>query len=126
MIAQADAPASAVVLAWPTGSTETRGADAVDDRREFRLEVSFDAGTTWATQASSRRWPRPPRAVGHPPTAVNGSLSGDMQVRIMCRDIDTADFTLFANGVITRRSSTPHNRPPTHQRFTPSAGVFST
>lgn len=105
-IAQASAPASAVVLAWLTGSAgSTEATPSGSESGEFRLEVSFNGGGTWATMGDSgiittvassggagRRIPL--SATGR----ATGAVTGDVQVRVMCRDVTTAGDLIFADG----------------------------
>jgi hypothetical protein len=107
VIAQADAPAAAVVIAWLTGTIRPGpGSPAVNDRGQYKLEVSFDGGSTWsditpttnaylASVASNRA----------SSVAVNGratgTVTGDIQVRAMVNDVDQANDTQWASGYIT-------------------------
>ena len=107
VIAQADAPVSAVVVAWLTGSAGAGpGTPALGDRGEVRLEVSFDGGSTFATLGdagvlstivSTNAGTRSGiSATGR----ATGTVTGDIQVRAMCRDIDQANDFTFADGII--------------------------
>lgn len=103
-IAQASAPASAVVMAWLTGSAGTSGTAVAGNRGEVRLEVSFDGGATWATLGDAGiivTVPSTNAGTRTPVTATGraaGSVTGDIQVRAMCRDVDTSGTLTFADG----------------------------
>lgn len=104
VIAQADAPAAAVVLAWLSGMMGRQSGD-VGDRGQVQMEVSFDGGSTWAdfggemapglvsTDANIRvPFSRQGRATG--------TVTGDIQVRAKIRDVDLANDVNFDRGRI--------------------------
>ena len=98
-------PTEAVVLAWLTGSAGYNAAVA-GDRGEYKMAVSFDGGTSWAdlgdagvittvySAAAGKRHPL--AAVGR----ASGTVTGDVQVRAMVRDIDGANDMVFADGYL--------------------------
>lgn len=106
-VAQVDAPSSAVVVAWLSGSMGTSGSASGTERGEYRLEVSLDGGSTWATMGDAGVITTIPSTGAGTRTPVaatgraTGSPTGDVQVRAMCRDADTSGTTIFADGVIT-------------------------
>ena len=108
VFAQEVCPTDAVVIATVTGSAEASGGSAVaGDRGEIRLEVSFDGGSSWVTCGDSgtivtfaltgagKRFPVV--ATGR----VTGTVTGDVQVRAMIRDVDGAGDTSWADGSVT-------------------------
>lgn len=107
VIAQADVPAATVaVVGWLSGSAGSNAAGATTDRGEYRLEVSFDGGSTWATLGDSGTIvtvTNTSAGVRQPVSAVGrttGTVTGDLMLRAMCRDVDGANDMLFADGQI--------------------------
>jgi hypothetical protein len=107
VVAQADAPPAAVVLAWLSGSVGPTASGNDGDRGEYRLEVSFDGGSSFATIGDSGNVVTLVSTAAGDRTALSavgrgtGTVTGDIQVRAMIRDIDAANDTNWADGIIT-------------------------
>lgn len=109
-IAQADAPAAAVVIATLDGTLSpntTSGTPAVGDRGAARLEVSFDGGGSYASMGAEVV----PTLALATSTAndfpfsrtyrLTGTVTGSIKVRAMCRDGTQANDCIFESGRIT-------------------------
>lgn len=108
VVAQASAPTSAVVLAWLSGELRANGSGspAANDRGGVKLQVSFDGGSNFA-DCSQENFPAMPSTntdfantfsvVGR----ATGTVTGDIQVRAMVRDINQANDCQFRMGKIT-------------------------
>lgn len=81
------------------------GSPAVGDRGGVKLQVSFDGGGSFADMGNA------PLGVLFSTTAnrdvsvgcngrATGTVTGDIQVRAMVKDIDQANDTTWSNGVI--------------------------
>lgn len=111
VIAQADAPdTEVVVMGWLAGGLSPNsgvGSPAVGDRGLCYLEVTFDGGSSWATlgsttlahivDSSSNQRTTPLSATGR----ATGTVTGDIMVRAMCRDVTQANDCLFKDGYIS-------------------------
>lgn len=107
VVAQADCPTAAVVLAWVSGGVGPgAGTPAVGDRGALQLQVSFDGGSNFANMgvaisstlfSTSANRRTPTSTTGR----ATGTVTGDIQVRAMINDTDQANDTTWANGVIT-------------------------
>lgn len=107
VIAQADAPASAVVMVWLAGDLVPFADATAGERGQARIEVSFDGGSTWATVGSDAAPPLHAAvgsAISHYFTAhgrITGTVTGDIQARALCRDVDDTNSCTFDRGVIS-------------------------
>ena len=105
-VVQADAPSPSVVVATLTGSMGTSGTAVATSRGEYRLEVSFDGGATWAALGDAGSICTVPSTTNGTRQSITatgratGTPTGDVKVRAMCRDVDTANTTVYADGVI--------------------------
>lgn len=107
VVAQADAPASAVVVAWVSGTMIAGPSPTVGDRGQIQGEVSFDGGSTWANMSGLEVAPGlistdinisvPINRVGR----ATGTVTGDIQVRVQCRDVNAANDIAFDRGTIS-------------------------
>lgn len=107
-IAQADAPASAVVvMAWLSGFLRAGpGSISAGDRAVFQLEVSFNGGSSFATMNTQGSGYLPITTTGRSNAVqracrATGTVTGDVQVRAMVSDVDQANDTSWVNGIIT-------------------------
>lgn len=111
VIPQADCPVNAVVVALLSGGVgpNTGGSPAVGDRGQAKLQVSFDGGGSFADFAVFNE---PAIGVQNATSSNNtvgfsahgrgtGTVTGDIQVRAMCRDVTQANDTQFRSGMIT-------------------------
>jgi hypothetical protein len=108
VVAQADCPTSAVVLAWlACGLRAGPGAPAVGDRGNAKLEVSFDGGSSWADMTGGAEQGSLVSASANRRVSLacvgrsTGTVTGDVQVRASVTDIDQANDTTFDLGTIT-------------------------
>lgn len=107
VVAQADAPASAVVLAWLTGAMAAGpGTISANDRGLYQMEVSFDGGSSFATIGVANAASLPTTQTSRNYTIsstgrATGTVTGDIQVRAMVADLSAANDTTWLGGVIT-------------------------
>lgn len=108
-IAQGDMPPTVAVVAWLQGKVRAGpGTISVGDRGTAKLQVSFDGGSSWADFAvSSDAGMYLPTTTTSRDLMINataratGTLTGDLQVRAQCADVNAANDTTFLGGVIT-------------------------
>jgi hypothetical protein len=107
VIAQADAPNQAVVMAWVTGYLQPGPGtiSAGSDRGNVKLQVSFDGGANFSDIGNVHRITLWGTNVTRGSTVSNngralGTVTGDIQVRAMVNDNDAANDTTWNNGYI--------------------------
>lgn len=105
-VAQADAPATAAVIAWLSGQMQPGpGSPAVNDRGAVDLQISIDGGSNFTTVGSTVCTILTTSSGRAMPVAVTGRLTGtvtgSIQARALIRDVAQANDTTFDNGVIT-------------------------
>lgn len=105
-VAQASAPvAAAVVASACCGLRAGTGASAAD-RGAVKLQASFDGGGSFADMSPDVVTTLASTTANHDSSTsvvgrLTGTVTGDIQVRVMIRDVDVANHIAFANGAIT-------------------------
>lgn len=104
--AQASCPVAAVVLAWLSGRFSPGPGGAAEDRGSVKLQVSFDGGSSWADIGPTETYALFTSTSGRGNAVsltgrATGTVTGDIQVRAMVVDVDTANDTTWVGGYIT-------------------------
>lgn len=107
VVAQADCPTAAVVMAWLSGSMRAGpGTISANDRGGCEVQVSFDGGSNFSTIGLGINATLPVTATTRDYTVARnvrttGTVTGDIQVRARVQDISAANDTTWVNGVLT-------------------------